>query len=177
MLEKMSARERKILVIVIILLIGVGFYHGVYRPVAGKFAEVNDQVFSLQLKIRKAKIFLQQKNDILEESKKYSNLEQMDAGKDEEEIARLLNLIERTARQSGVSLSDVKPQQVKSDKISKRFVVELNAESGVQQIVEFVYELQHSPQLLKIERIETAPKEEKSLIMRTYLVITRVVVL
>lgn len=174
--KKLTPREQKILIVTVLLaLVAVGYY-GVWRPGLEKFLSLDEQIFAMQMKLRKAKIFLRQKDEILAEAKKYPNLAQMDAGKDEEEIARLLNLIEQTARRSGVSLSDVKPQQVQSDKVSKRFAVELHAESPLEQLVIFLHELQVSAELLKIEQVQTSPKEEQSQVLRSYLVVTRVVV-
>ena len=174
--NKLSAREKNIFYVTMSLVLLVVGYHGLWRPMREKFSNLEDEIFSQELKLRKAKVFLRQRDDILEQAKKYPNLEQMDAGTDEEEIARLLNLIEETARKTGVSISDVKPQQVKSDKVSKRYIVELNAESSVEQLIEFVYQLQHSPQLLKIEQVNTGPKDEKSATLRSFLSVTRVVV-
>ena len=73
-------------------------------------------------------------------------------------------------------LSDVKPQQAQADKISKRYVVELTAESGIKELLEFIHGLQYSTYLLKIERVDAAPKDEKSAVLRTFLQVTRVVV-
>lgn len=175
-LDRMSPREKKILYVVIGMLVLLVIYHGALIPVEKKFSELNNEIFSMQLKIRKAKTFLRQKDDIYEQADKFSNLEQMDAGTDEEEIARLLNFIEKTARKNGVGLSDVKPQQVQADKWSKRFVVELNSESGVPELIRFVYEIQNSEQMLKVEKVDMAPTQEQSKIMRSFLIVTKVVV-
>lgn len=175
-LNKLTVRERKILNVVIVLVLVLMGYYGVWLPTMEKFSSLDDEIFSLQMKIRKAKIFLRQRDDILEQAKNFQNLEHMDAGSDEEEIARLLSLIEQTARKTGVSLSDVKPQQVQSDKWSKRFVVELNAESGLGELIDFIHAMQMSPQMLKLERVDVVPKGEQSRVMRSYMVLTRVVV-
>ena len=175
-LQKLTSREKKILSVVIGLLILVTGYHGVLTPLSSKINEMDTEIFAMQMKLRKAKTFIRQGDAIREEAKKHPNLSQMDAGTDEEEIARLLNFIEQTARQVGVSLSDVKPEPVQSDKVSKRYSVELNAESNLDQLMEFVYSLEHSPQILKINKITTALKEEKSTALRSFLVVERVVV-
>ena len=177
MLEKLTQREKTILAWVIALLVMVIGYHGIWRPMTSKLNELDEGIFAMQLKIRKAKTLLRQKDEVLEESKKYPNLSRMEAGSDEEEIARLLNFIEQTARKLGVSLSDVKPQAVQSDKMSKRFLVELNAESGLKELASFVYELEHSAEILKIEQVNAGPKDEKNpLLLRSAIVVTRVVV-
>ena len=176
MLEKLTVREKKILAWVIALLVLVIGYHGIWRPMTAKLSELDDEIFAMELKLRKAKVFVRQRDEILEMSKKYPNLEQMDAGTDQEEITKLLTFIEQTARKTGVSISDMKPQPVKSDKITKRYGVELNAESDMKQLIEFSYHLQNSEELLSVEEVTTSPKEEKSPILRTFLVVSRVVV-
>ena len=172
---KLTPREKKIFGVVVALLVLMMGYHGVWTPVAQKLGQLDDEIFAMEMKLRKAKTHIRQREDIVEESKKFPNLEQIDGGTDEEEIARLLNLIEQTARKDGVSLSDVKPQPVKSDKTTKRFEVELNAESALEQMISFIYDLEHSPELLKIERVDTSPKEENSPVLRSSFVVARVV--
>lgn len=175
-LNKLSVRERKIaFVAAFLLFIWLG-YHGVWLPMTSRFEELNDEIFAMQMKLRKANIFLRQKDEINEEAAKYPNLKQMDARKDEEEIAALLNFIESEARATQVSLSDVKPQQVSSDKVSKRYVVELTAESGIKELIELIHRLQYSPEMLRVDRVEIAPKDEESTVLRTFLVVNRVVV-
>lgn len=175
-LPELNPREKKIGYVVVALLGVMITYHGIIRPMGQKFSSLDDEIFSMQMRLRKAKTLIRQKNDVFEASKKYVNLEKMDAGTDEEEIARLLNFIEQTARKDNASLSDVKPQPVKSDKVTKVYTVELNAEGELNSLMELVYELEHSEQLLKIERVDMSPKEEKSAILRATLVVSRVVV-
>lgn len=175
-LPPLSAREKKILYAVIALAAVLIGYHGIWVPMTSKFSELDDEIFSMQMRLRKAKTLLRQQDDVIAMSKRYANLEKMDAGTDEEEIARLLNYIEQTARKDGVSLSDVKPQAVKSDKVTKVYAVDLNAEGELSAIIEFVYELEHSEQLLKIEKVDMSSKEEKSAILRASLRVSRIVV-
>ena len=100
---------------------------------------------------------------------------QLDGGTDEEETARLLSLIEQSARKYGVSLSDVKPNPMKAEKWTKRFEVELNGECTLEQLTQFIFELEQSAQMLKVEQISSAPKEEKSPILRSQLTVVRTV--
>jgi Tfp pilus assembly protein PilO len=175
-LAKLSERERKILYVVIGLMIFVFGYHAVWNPMMEKFSQLDDEIFAMQMRLRKAKTFIRQKDAVMEASKKFTNLEQMDAGSDEEEIARLLNFIEQTARKNGVSLSDVKPQPVRSDKVTKQYMVELNAEASLASVTDFIYELEHSPQMLRLERVTVTPKEENSPTLRAFLTVSRMVV-
>lgn len=173
--DKLKPREKKILYVVVGLLVVMAGYHGVLTPMTAKIDTLDDEIFSMEMRLRKAKILVRQREEVLEEAKKYQNLDQLNAGTDEEETARLLSLIEQTARNVGCSLSDVKPEAVKTDKWIKRFQVELTAESSLEQLVTFIYELEHSPQILKIERVSMAPKEEKSPSLRSRLTVVRTV--
>jgi Tfp pilus assembly protein PilO len=174
-LTRLNEREKKILMVTIVLVLVLLGYHGVLTPVTEKFSSLDREIFMAEMKLRKAKTLVRQREDVVVESQKYPNLERMDAGTDEEETARLLNLIEQTARTTGVSLSDVKPQAIVSDKLTKRFAVELNAESGIEALIQFVYALENAPEALKIELVNTAPKEENSAVLRSQITAVRVV--
>ena len=174
-LTKMTLREKKIFYLAAFFVFVLFAWHGLLRPAAGKFGELSDETFVMELKVRKAKTLIRQKDDILAEAKKYPNLERLSAGSDEEETARLLNLIEQTARTAGVSLSDVKPETAKTDKWTKRFEVNLQAESNLEQLITFIYELEHSEQLLKIEKVESSLKDDKTSALRTQLTVVRIV--
>lgn len=174
-LTKLSPREKKILYIALSVILIAVSYHGILRPLQEKVVLLDDEIFSAEMKLRKAKIYIRQKDLILEEAKKYSNLAQLDAGTDEEETARILSMIEQSARKHGVSLSDVKPNPIKSDKWTKRFEVELNGECSLEQLTQFVFDLEHSAQMLKVEQVSTTPKEEKSPVLRSQMTVVRTV--
>ncbi len=173
--EKLKPREKKILYVVVGLLVVLLGYHGVWNPLNDKIASLDDEIFKMEMRVRKAKILVRQKTDVAEAAKKYTNLDQLNAGTDEEETAKLLSLIEETARAKSCSLSDVKPEPVKADKWIKRFQVDLNVEGSLEQLVNFIYELEHSPQLLKIERVSMSMKEDKSTNLRAQLTVVRTV--
>lgn len=174
-LTRMTPREKKIFYVAVFFIFVMFAWHGLIVPSAGKFEELSDETFLMELKVRKAKTLIRQKDDILEEAKKFPNLERLAAGTDEEETARLLNLIEQTARNAGMSLSDVKPETVKTDKWTKRFEVNLQTESNLEQLIGFIYELEHSEQLLKIEKVETSLKDDKTSALRSQLTVVKMV--
>lgn len=174
-LAKLSSREKNILYIAVTVMLIAGGFHGILRPLNEKITVLDNEIFSMEMKLKKAKVYLLQKDLILEEAKKYPNLAQLDAGTDEEETARILSLIEQSARKYGVSLSDVKPSPIKTDKWSKRFEVELNGECSLEQLTQFVFELEHSAQMLKVEQISSTPKEEKSPVLRSQMTVVRTV--
>lgn len=174
--SKLKPSERMLLVIVGVLL-ACGFaYYGGWKPIQAKFSALDEEIFSMQLRLRKSKILVHQRDQVLEEAKKYPNLQGMDARKDEEENASLLSFIEEEARRARITLSDVKPQSMNEDRLTKRYTVELIIESGMKELIEFVYHLQFSTQMLKVVRAEMAPKEEGSAVLRSSLVMERVVV-
>lgn len=174
-LTKLSPREKKILYAALTVIMIAAGYHGILNPLKEKIALLDDEIFSAEMKLRKAKIYLRQKDLIIEESKKYPNLAQLDAGTDEEETARILSMIEQSARRYGVSLSDVKPNPIKSDKWMKRFEVELNGECSLEQLTQFIFDLEHSAEMLKVEQVSTTPKEEKSPVLRSQMTVVRTV--
>ena len=175
-LTKMKPRERFLVSVTGGMLVLLIVYHGIWVPLTKRFETLQDEIFAMQMKLRKAHLYAKQRDQVLQEAKKFPNLEQLDAKKDEEETASLLNFIEKEARDVQVTLFDVKPQHVSSDKASKRYRVDLTTESGLKEFTEFIYHLQYSPQMLRIEHVQMTPKEDKSPVLRSSLSVTRVVV-
>lgn len=176
LLNKLTPREKKILIFVGVLLAMVGSYHGVLHPLLAKISNMDEEISAMEMKLRKAHVFAGQSREILEEAKKHSTLNQMQAGTDEEETAKLLNLIEKTARKTGATLADMKPKPVTADKMFKRYGVELNADLKLEELISFLYELEHSSQLLNIEQIILSPREDNAQRLRAFILVTRVVV-
>lgn len=174
-LTKLNPREKKISGIALSVIVIAMAYHGILTPLTQKITQLDDEIFAIEMKLKKAKIFIRQKEEILEEAKKYPNLSQLDAGSDEEETAKILSMIEQTARKYGISLSDVKPNPIKSDNWMKRFEVELVGECSIEQLTQFIFDLEHSPEMLKVEALSSAPKEENSPVLRSQVTVVRTV--
>jgi Tfp pilus assembly protein PilO len=118
-------------------------------------------------------LILSQKDKILSESAKYATyLSRMKS--EDEETTTLLKEIEALANKTAISLIDMKPTALKSAGTYKKFLVNLNCEAQMEQLVDFMYNIENSNKLLVIERYQISPKSKESSIARCSMSIAKI---
>ncbi len=112
---------------------------------------------------------------IASEHKKYTqHIKQVTS--DGEEKSRLLAEIEKTARKASVLLKDVKLDLMEGDGPYKKYTVEIETESKIAYLVDFIYLLEKSPQLLRVGSFYLTPIKDKSQILRAQMTITETLI-
>ena len=66
---------------------------------------------------------------------------------------------------------------VKVAALYKKYTIELEAEGEMAQLTSLIYQLQNSPQLLKVEKMQMSAKSGSSGILKSRLVISKIKVL
>ncbi len=80
------------------------------------------------------------------------------------EMARLLSEIERIAKDSGVNILNLRPQDIEDKKLYKKFSLELKSEGANTQILQFVFFIESSPLFLKIDKLQIFGNASKGLL-------------
>ncbi len=159
-LSKLAKRERYIAYIAVVVVVFFFFSRVMLRPIINKLNDLNQEIAIQEKRLEKSLNILLQKDAINSNYKKYvDNLKQTNS--DEEEFAELLSKIEKIAKKAGVFLSDIKPLPVKNVTYYKEYIVELEVESEIAFLIDFIYQLEESPRLLKVEKFHLTPKREK----------------
>ena len=83
-------------------------------------------------------------------------------GSTEEESALMLSEVDRLAGQSKVTLLTTKPREPKKDGDSESYFVDIEIEATVAQLVSFVYAIETSAQLLRVDRLVVDVKGAKT---------------
>lgn len=174
-LPGLSKRERRILYLAIVVGLFSLFCNFLLEPAVKHWRDVNQQVASKEAKLKKNLKIVSQKEVIEVAFEKYAGYAKME-GSEEEEMAVLLSEIERLASRSVVRITDIKPQPIRDMKFYKRFNVECEAEATIGELSAFLYELQNSPQLLKVERLQINTKSTQSSLLKSYILITKVLI-
>jgi hypothetical protein len=131
------------------------------------------EVLEKKAAIRKNMLMLSQKDRILSESAKYSTyLNRMKS--EDEEVTLLLKEIEGIANKTAISLIDMKPSGLKSSGQYKKFMVNLNCEAQMEQLIDFMYNIENSKELLVIEKYQITPKSKESSIAKCSMVIAKI---
>jgi Tfp pilus assembly protein PilO len=143
-------------------------------PIFSKIDELNKEIQKKEADIKKNLRILSHKDNILEERQKYANF-LSDSKSEEEEMTSILKSIEELASESFINLVDMKPMGLKTSDSSKRYVINLNCEARMGEIVEFMYAIENSTKLLSIEKYKISPKSKESTMASCSITIFKIV--
>lgn len=164
------------------MFVGLGFMvlalldRMVVSPISSRINRSNQQVSLAEKQLGRHLRNLRQEQVISEEYRKYIKYVKK-VGSDEEEVAGILGEIEELARKSAVYLVDIKPQMAKKVNFYKKYSVEVEAEGETESLVDFMYRLNNSPQLLRVAKLRFRLKEKESPIVKAVFIIVKVLVL
>ncbi len=172
-LANLSKRER------VILYCTVGFFfvfildRVIISAVFDKIKSLNRQADDMRTEIRKNMRILAYKESISEGTKRYSSL-MRSLKSEEEEMTAILREVENLASKSSIYLVDMKPSGTTDMGMLRKYIVDLNCESQMEQLVDFMYNIENSGKLLTIERYTISQKSRDSSIARCRLNISKV---
>ena len=151
-------------VLALVLIFSVNQF--IVKPLSQKFSSTEDDVSRLKLAIRKYSELDREKDRLLSEYERVRPYLKL-TGSDEEKQAAILSRIETEARNSGITILDMRPELLKKPKaVSLLCNVQLNAEADLGKIVAFVCNLENAPILLKIEKLNLSVKDESKGLLR-----------
>lgn len=145
-------------------------------PVRARFSALNQQIRISEKQLGSDMRNINQKKFISEEYEQYVPYVRR-SGSDEEEVARILGEIESLARKSSVYLVDMKPRKPREVEFYKEYTVEIEAEGYMESLMGFLYQLNSSTQLLRIETLRLNPTKSESKVLNASMLITKVLVL
>lgn len=98
-------------------------------------------------------------------------------GSSDEENSQMLAELDKLAGQSKLTLLATKPQKTKPDRDFETYVVEIEVEAEMPALMGFVYEIESSAQLLRVERLVIETKEVGAATVKAALTISKIVTL
>lgn len=139
-----------------LILLGVVLAMG---PIRSAFVKLDEAVVSQEKKLaRNLGVLAPKTKEIVEkEYSRYGSVIKI-KGSSEEENAMMLSEIDQLAGQNKVTLSATKPRDTKKDRDYEFYAVEVEIEANMAQLVGFVYALETSPQLLRVDRLAVDTK-------------------
>ncbi len=174
-LLKLSKRELYVFYISILIVTIVFFDKIVINPLIVRIEKLNKEIFIQEKRLQKSLYLLSQEKLIISEYKKYTeHVKQVTS--DGEEKSRLLAEIEKTARKASVLLKNVKLDLKEGSGPYKKYTVEIETESKIAYLVDFIYLLEKSPQLLRVGSFYLTPIRDKSQVLRAQMTITETLI-
>ena len=174
-LSNLSKRERIIFYLTVSIVFLAILDNFFISPIFSKIESLNKEIEDIELKIKNSLKILSQKERILNEAKKYSPF--LSSSKtEEEEITFLLKEIESIANKSQLYIVDMKPLPVKVEGYTKKYLVTLNSEGKMENIVDFIYSIENSSQLLIVEKYQITLKSKETNIAQLAITISKTVI-
>ena len=175
-LTRLSKREKAVFYAAVCAVSVVLLDQLVIYPVYTKMKSLNSQTKEREAAIRRDLHILAQKDRIASEAKKYSSFAGAGQSQDED-ITLLLKEIETLANKSALYIIDMKPGAVKEDTDgTRRYQVSLNCEGQMEQIMDFIYNIENSSILLVVDRYQITPKSKESSIAKCSIGVSKVVI-
>ncbi len=171
----MGKKEKIGLTIAAVIVFIAVFDRLITVPISQKFKKINSEIRMNEQQLAQGLRNLNHKEDIVREYQKY--LPYIKSKYSEgEEVAKLLEEIEGISRTAGVSIADVKPRPPKQVDIYRYYYIEIEVESSMEALINFLHQLGSAKQLYRVNRISISTKEKNSSSIKASILLTKVVI-
>jgi Tfp pilus assembly protein PilO len=174
-LLKMTKKEKIVFYIAAVFVVLVFLDRLVYRAIRDMFGRLREKVLIEEKKVGANLRNLVQKDAVSAEYKKFSAY-LAPVGTDEEEMSAFLKTVEETARSANIYVTDIKPQPTTNTDFYKKYIVEINAEAPLEQVMDFMHKLESLNQLISIEQLQLTAKKESSKALKVYIIVTKILI-
>lgn len=174
-LVRFSKKEKRGIYIAIIFISLAFLDRLVVSPINGKIQQINRDIKLSEKQLGQYLRYLLQKERVSKEYQKYLQFVEK-IGSDEEEVAKIIGEIEELARRTKIYLVDIKPQSPKEIDFYKEYTVEIEIEGRLEPIVNFLYQINNSLQLLRAEKLRITLKEKEADVIKSSMLITKILI-
>ncbi|MFH0840247.1 MAG: hypothetical protein V1883_04445 [Candidatus Omnitrophota bacterium] len=174
MFRNITKRERFLALATISAALAALVYNFVIEPIAGQWSELDRKIRDKEVVLRKYSRILRDKDNIEKQRTEYAKYFKSQKLTPEEESAVALSRIERSAHAAKVRITNIKPLSYKSFEYYNESTFRVATESTLAELTKFIYDLQSSDQLLKVERMVLRAKENEPAVVKSILNITRI---
>ena len=176
-LGRLSKKDKIIFYIAVFIVALLILDRAIISPVFSKIRSLNKELQDKQDNIKKNLRILAQKERILAQGAKYNSLLGDSKINDDEQVTLVLKELESLANKSSVYLVDMKPSGIKESGSSKMILINLNCEAQMEQLVDFMYNMENSNNLISIEKYQLTPKTKESSVAKCSISVYKVVAL
>jgi Tfp pilus assembly protein PilO len=145
-------------------------------PVSQRIDNQAAEIENKEAGIERMSFILAQKDRIVAETAKYVKFLSK-AKESDEEATTILKEIESIANNNSMYVVDLKPIGFRDSNEIKKYVVSITCEGQMENVFSFMYNIESSPLLLRIERCEIVPKSRESSIASLTLMISKIIFL
>ncbi len=171
-MRSLTKRESLIFTLCLILTGSYGGYFLVYKPLLENLSGMDTRIAISEKKlINNLKIVNKGKSIEGVYEKLVTPFRQKTS--DEQAMTSILSEIESVANQTSLRISDMQPKKVKRIDFYNHFSVTLTVEGDMQPVIKFLYTLQNSPHLFKVDEIYLEKSSIKAREVRCRLIVSK----
>ncbi|MDD5680595.1 MAG: GspMb/PilO family protein [Candidatus Omnitrophica bacterium] len=174
MIRNITKREKILAAFTVSVTLIALVYNFIIDPIISQWNALDKKIRDKESALKKYSRILGDKENIERLRTQYAKYLGSKKMTLEEESAVALSSIEKTARQTSVRITNIKPLSSKSFGNYNKFTFRVATESKLTELTKFIYDLQSSDQLLKVERMVLRAKENEPATIKSILNITKV---
>jgi hypothetical protein len=166
-MRKPNAREKILAIAAAVAVFLQLLYMFVVGPSARKFRDADVDIQRLRTAIRKYYELERQRPELMDAYKRIERYLQL-TGTENEKLTAVLTKIEAEAKNAGIVIVDLKPvlSQTKTSKLGASRRVHLSGEGLIENVGQFLYNLDHSDILFTVENFSLSLKDENKGVMK-----------
>jgi len=158
-LTELQGRERLLAVLSGVALLIVLMDRVVLSPWARHSQQMQRQILELEQTLQTHQRLLARKDRVFAELAQYQRYLRPPVA-DDLQMATLLKEVEEIAGHSGVRVSEIKPLNVETEAVSKRYALEVRFDCTFEEWVDFVTRIESSPSLYTIGKAGLSIQED-----------------
>jgi len=174
MLKNITKREKGLAVITMSIVFVALAYNFIIEPLAKRWGSMGEEIRGKETLLKKHNRILRDREIIERLHSEYTAYFQSEELSPEEESAIALSSIEKLARKANARITNIKPLTAKSFGNYNKYTFRVSTESRIDELARFIYDLQSSEQLLKIERMVLRAKAREPNTIKASLNITKI---
>jgi hypothetical protein len=153
----LKKREKLILYVTLGVIILSILFNASIAPALSKNSVLNKEIGLARMRLKKYLVLLSQKEAI---TKKFSRFKQESnlSGRSVDSLVQTLTQLQEFAKESNISIIDIRPQAAKKLDLYKEILLDLRAEGSLEGYFKFIYEIENSLALLKIKKLQLNAK-------------------
>lgn len=174
-LPKLGKRERYITYVTILIIGAFVFDRLVLSSLLGKINSLNTNIRTKERELINDLQLVAQKELINSKYEEYTK-DIKQTLSNEKETAQLLSEIEKIAKDTDVSLTRMKPSQVKEKEFYKEYIIQVEAEAVISNLVDFLYKIERTSKLIRTGEFRLVPKQKNSTVLKMDMLIKSITV-
>ena len=170
-MRPLSRREKKILEATAGVVGFTLLYLFVFDPFWKEWQRTGGAITGVEAKLRRSALLMKQKATIETEVQNYSTLLKM---KDPDQMrTQTLAEIEKITREQALKVIEMRPLSTRRQGVFQEYLVEVDLEGTMSQLLQMIYHLQTTSGLLKVERLQISTKGSQSSLLKAIVTLSR----